>query len=739
MVNFNPNVYYSDEASKAQERYRNAKKETESFSQHDQTTTATLILDHFDSEENKRLKDLLTCTRKQDDTLSIDEHTAYANALKSYQTSLPTALYNIIKEQPTFTVDLLKLPDYFTSICPNARLITIYGTPYLVSANCLTINQTNELMTVDASSLQVKQTHLKEDLDAVENFTEASLQKDLENINALKAQMEAQIKALYEKQALKQAELQEKIAKYEHDLFIMRTDLTAYEYRQGLGVNVTPIHTGQLAPQEQPLVLYQKLIFLDEDLPRFKNLYDIDSPSLETALKTSDALLDHLCPTTKGITFLKQRNSQGSYELNNTVMRFIQNNMPNHIGILIRNGENVWLGWLDDKDIKLNDDSFNSKASQETLTIDLLKSRHYLNNILLGFLERGDYLQLDHTVTNLFNDPGIIFSNADNQLTDTTYITLSELLDKLNQYNSPNDPIYLFNSIRDSRTNRGYGTDTYRGRGENGLSDGAIVHEGYHHINGIDVMNDLKEHSYVQAKKYPWSTNKVNLYIESDEYINLKFLTSDLIDYYIQSKRIGNLSNTGRYVDYVHMLPILFKIKDILIKQEKEDRLYIPAKDYDLNLLTTFKITHNVRNITTFQAKRYSKWLTALSEKDRQNYEQLLLINNLDAYVPKKDCYILYYKEYKKKYRSISSVTKKDMDEYDKDKDEFLTYHYVETVITPYVNPFDRLKTFSSLKKAQDFLKNEPIYLYNDNAPSWEIANLNDPNTITDFKTFLRR
>ena len=94
------------------------------------------------------------------------------------------------------------------------------------------------------------------------------------------------------------------------------------------------------------------------------------------------------------------------------------------------------------------------------------------------------------------------------------------------------------------------------------------------------------------SQKYPWSTNKVNLYVEPDEYINLKFLTSDLIDYYIQSKRIGNLSNTGRYVDYVHMLPILFKIKDILIKQEKEDRLHIPAKDYDLNLLTAFKITN---------------------------------------------------------------------------------------------------------------------------------------------------
>lgn len=227
MVNFNPNIYYSDKASEAKERYQEAKKEAENFSQNDQTTTATLILDHFDSEKNKKLKDLLTSTREQDDTLSVNEHTTYANALKSYQTSLPTALYDIIKKQDTFTVDLLKLPDYFTTICPNARLISIYGTPYLVSANCLTINQTNELMTIDASALQVKQTHLKEDLDAVENFKEASLQKDLENINALKAQMEAQIKTLYEKQALKQAELQEKIAKYEHDLFIMRTDLTA--------------------------------------------------------------------------------------------------------------------------------------------------------------------------------------------------------------------------------------------------------------------------------------------------------------------------------------------------------------------------------------------------------------------------------------------------------------------------------------------------------------------------------
>lgn len=722
MVNFNPNITYSDKAQKAKERYQEAKDKVKQFSQHEQFQTATLLIDEFDSEQNKRLKDSLIKIREKDETLSVEEHTTYANALESYHTELPKALYDIIKEQDTFTVDLLTLPDYFATHCSDARLIRIYGTPYLVSKDCLQFNQTNDLMTTNASSLQIQQNHLKDDLAAVENFTDASLQEDLETINALKAQMEAQIKALYEKQALKLAELQEKIAKYEHDLFITRTDLTAYEYRQGLGINLTPIHTGKPAPLEQPLVLYQKLIFLDEDLPRFKDLYDIDSPSLEMALKTFNALLDHLCPTTKGITFLKQRHSNGRYELDNSVMRFIRNNMPNHIGMLIRNGENVWLTWLDDKDISLNSDSFNSKSSQETLTVNLLKSRHYLNNILLGFLERGDYLQLNHTVTNLFDDPSIIFSNADNQLTDSTYITLAELLTNVNQYNQADDPIYVFNHIRDKRTNNGYGVDTYRGRGNNGLSDGAHISEGYHHINGIDLQNDLEEHVYVQAKKYPWSTNKVNLYLENDEFINLKFLTSSLIDYYIQSKRIGHLTNTSRYVDYVHMLPILFEIKDILIKQEKEDRLHIPAKDYDLNLLTAFKITHNIRNITPFQAKRYSKWVNALSKEDHKAYQNLLLINNLENHVPKKDYYILYYKGENKKYPYVSSVAPGHQESY---KNGFQSYDYVETTVIPYGTPYDRLKTFTNYQKVQDFLKNEPIYFYDKPNP-WSIGKLSD-------------
>ena len=49
----------------------------------------------------------------------------------------------------------------------------------------------------------------------------------------LKAEMEAKITAMYEMQAKMMAELQSKIKLYEHELLIMRSDLTAFEYRNG--------------------------------------------------------------------------------------------------------------------------------------------------------------------------------------------------------------------------------------------------------------------------------------------------------------------------------------------------------------------------------------------------------------------------------------------------------------------------------------------------------------------------
>lgn len=341
------------------------------------------------------------------------------------------------------------------------------------------------------------------------------------------------------------------------------------------------------------------------------------------------------------------RNASGKFELNNTVMKFIEDTMPNQIGVLVRNGENTWLTWLDSDEVSFSQDSFASVSSQEKEpSVKLIQSRYYVFSIILGLIERGEMLQLDHIPVDVFSDPSIILSNADSQITDSTYVELGALLHTLNDYSKPDDPIFILNSFTDQAKYHSYygGGTTERGRGDNALTNDTSVKRGMNKIRGIDYFSDFTYRFYVAGVKgrYFGREAKISpsLYIENDEFINIKFLTSSLIDYYIHTKRIGHISNSGRYVNYSHMLPILFEIKEELEKLEKEDRLYIVAKDYDLNLLTSFKIIHDVRVVTEYQAKRYSKWVQSLTDDEKAYFKKLLIINDLEKYIRHPKAYV---------------------------------------------------------------------------------------------------
>ena len=529
--------------------------------------------------------------------------------------------------------------------------------------------------------------------------------------------------------------------------------MTAFEYRNGLTVDFMNIHKGANAPVNQPIIIHQKLIYLDEDLPRLKDLYDVNSGSLEVAIKHSPALLEHICPTSKGITFLKMRNSAGRYELNNTVMKFVRDVMANEVGVLIRNGENTWLTWLDSKDISLSADSFTSKSSNEETSLSLLQSRYYLFNLIMGLIERNEILQLDHVPTNMFADPGIIWSNADSQIADSTYVELSKIIPILNRYSKVDDPIYVLNSFTDTATyeaGRYGGGTTERGRGDNALTDNTSVKKGLSKIKGIDYFSDFTYRYYVGGEKgIGWSgDSKISpsLYIEEDEFINLKFLNSKLIDYYIHTKRIGKISNSGRYVDYSHMLPILFGIKKALEEQEKIDRLHITSQDYDLNLLTAFKILHDVRVITPYQAKRYSKWVAGLNEEEKANHQQLLLINDLDNVIRKPKVYAavskpVFIDNEDRKERGdaeyaifaiceASRYTGTVIDETKSWREQYVHFAYDEELLkTFYWGNDSRIKTFSSQESFDKAMANEMVYqnlIYRKSVKDCTMANIHE-------------
>lgn len=743
MVRFDPTISYSDEASEIFSEYRKLKDKQEK-KEKDRLSEpigyATLKPDLLTEDMKERVESFFE-ENKHDFEYGgeIITREYYRKYLSKHfgKCFLDQILIDFFKVNPEHKFKVMAIHEGFA-------VVEIYSKAYIVPEEVLELVEKTDSVAV-ANELMVKTDNqltlasdlknAKELIEKVSNFEDEAFAGQLAAINNLKAEMEAKITAMYEMQAKMMAELQSKIQLYEHELLIMRSDLTAFEYRNGLTVNFMNIHKGANAPVHQPIIIHQKLIYLDEDLPRLTDLYDVDSGSLEVAIKNSPALLEHICPTSKGITFLKMRNSAGNYELENTVMKFIRNVMPNEVGVLIRNGENTWFTWLDSNDISLSTDSFTSKSSDEETSVSLLQSRYYLFNLIMGLIERNEILQLDHVPTNMFADPSIIWSSADSQIADSTYVELSKIIPILNRYSKADDPIYVLNSFADSAKYNGRygGGHTERGRGDNALTDNTFVDKGLSKIKGIDYLSDFTYRFYVSGEKRSWwgdSKISPSLYIEEDEFINLKFLTSNLIDYYIHTKRIGKISNSGRYVDFSHMLPILFGIKKALEEQEKIDRLHIVAQDYDLNLLTSFKILHDVRVITPYQAKRYSKWVAGLSDEDKAYYKQLLLINDLDNVIRKPKIYAAITKptlmtnEDRRERDTVDyaifsiseagtnqnsiAVSKSGLNGW---RTNYKTLTYAETELRySYWNKASRIKTFSNQEGLDKLLKNEIIY-----------------------------
>lgn len=762
MVRFDPSISYSDEASEIFSQYRKLKEEQQKSERNrlsEPIGYATLKLDLLTEDMKERVETFFKENERKIEYSGEIITPEYYNQYLSKRWGkrfLSQRLINFFKLNPKQKVKVMAIYEGFA-------IVEAYSNAYIIPEELLEIVEQeqdtavgNELMVKSTNQLALKNElgETKELIEKVSNFEDEAFAGQLAAINNLKAEMEAKITAMYEMQAKMMAELQEKIKRYEHELLIMRSDLTAFEYRNGLTVDFMNIHKGLNAPTNQPIVIHQKLVYLDEDLPRLTDLYDVNSGSLEVALKNSPALLEHICPTSKGITFLKMRNSAGRFELNNTVMEFVRDVMPNEVGVLIRNGENTWLTWLDSKDISLSVDSFTSKSSDEETSLSLVQSRYYLFNLIMGLIERNEILQLDHVPTNMFADPGIIWSNADSQIADSTYVELGKIIPVLNRYSKTDDPIYVLNSFTDNATytDRYGGGTTERGRGDNALTDNTSVKEGLNKIKGIDYFSNFIYRFYVGGEKerYWVDDDKAkispSLYIEEDEFINLKFLNSNLINYYIHTKRIGKVSNSGRYVDFSHMLPILFGIKKALEEQERIDRLHIVAQDYDLNLLTAFKILHDVRVITPYQAKRYSKWVAGLNKEDKAYYQQLLLINDLDNVIRKPKVYaavskpVLIDNEDRKERKtvaySIFAISEADrytgsiLDESKGWRGEYISFSYDEVELRrSYWDKDNRIKTFSSQESLDKVLNEKMIYqniLYRKSTKSCTMANIHE-------------
>ena len=310
--------------------------------------------------------------------------------------------------------------------------------------------------------------------------------KELEDIELAKtpelAKMEAEIEAMRQKMLDKKAEmladvnkkrfeLEAKVEEMKMQIFYLETDINAILGYLGENVKFIQLKSGGKAPDDKPVVLYQKLRFLDDELGKYLAFSDFegdDTGQFEQVLRYREDLVDMFIPSDKGIAMFKvsktgvgYENGQGAYK---NIIQSYKKIHGSQLSILIKNGENVYITWLDEEKISFTDDMFLKAKTEikgsaretiefnweDTRTVEKqfdkvkneqrkvgkeFSSRYILFSILQGVLDNTSFLPIPEKV-NVFQvvsskkSPYIVLSTAEGWLGDTRFPSFSEIISK---------------------------------------------------------------------------------------------------------------------------------------------------------------------------------------------------------------------------------------------------------------------------------------------------------------------
>ena len=299
--------------------------------------------------------------------------------------------------------------------------------------------------------------------------TRRGLKEDIASVRSDLSQKEADLKELQEKQRQeiedmkrmiaekykeqfdlieqKKAEMELRMAQLEKQLFILDTELYAIRCFMGETVTFVPLRTGAHAQMDAPVILYQKLRFLDEELGKYLAIYGFDGHGIklfEEALKHRDDLFDLFAPPDKSISLIRISRKKTQYGQNIAIANMLQEYETYHggqIGILVRDGENLWAGWTDPDRINVKEDVFLKPQTEisagddtgQSSTKEEIASRYFIFSILQGILHQGNMLHLPSGCSVFKGSPYICFSMADGWLEDNRFGTFADIVERTDQ------------------------------------------------------------------------------------------------------------------------------------------------------------------------------------------------------------------------------------------------------------------------------------------------------------------
>lgn len=541
--------------------------------------------------------------------------------------------------------------DYSDFSLSDIRQQTLAGNETaLISADSHLFVMSHNDMQKQISETASAKNSLEEAMDDVKNARVEGLSELQQEIDKKVAELEERKARLLDELRRKEAELNAKVEQLNNELFMLESEIYSIRCFMGEVVDFIKLKSGAAAPVDAPITLFQKMRFLDEELGKLVSLYDFDfgkAKLFEELLQKRDDIVEVFCPNDKCVSLVRvsKTNIHYGYDFDDMLNEY-EVYHGRTIGILIRNGENLYIGWTDEEKINIPDNMFYTPESKvvseedaaktKTTSVKEMVSRYFIFSILQGALCNDKLLALPDSVKASFTRPSeyIIYSAADTWLCDNKYGTFMDIVDKCNSRIGVGDFVLSLQYLSDGNYNSSYRSFEY----DRDYNDSHRTHDvsmGDGKIYKITLVEENEDAQFSWNRcKYFISLEKSNydhIYrnghyydrkrlayarfrVYDDEFINLTYMNSTWLKYVITTQNLGG--GRSRLSNFAETVRYLNKALAFVKKREATEREFLSVYVKDITdetwvALSEWKLATGVRKINDYQAKRFARSLNA--------------------------------------------------------------------------------------------------------------------------------
>lgn len=390
-----------------------------------------------------------------------------------------------------------------------------------------------ELSNKSVTSLTNDINQKKKDIKDKENELKSLEEQKEAELEALKRELEEKYRSANEVLFKKMEELKKIKTEMEKQLYVLESEIYAIRCYNGEVLDFTKILNGKNAKEEEPLVVFQKLRYLDEELGKMLSVYEFgdfsdDMKYFEDILRHRKDVRDILIPGEKSLVIVKCSRTGKTYGEGpiENVLRTYDKLHGDKLGLILKNGDNLYIAWADEEKIKLQDENvfYTPKAKsiaeedeKRSSGYEML-SRYFIFSALQGICDARKIISFPEKINVTKKNPYIIFSSAEGWLEDDTYGTWNDILKRTNVDLKKGDMILTTQRITrdDAYSNNKYSAyNNDRGRGfKNRTHDVSISDRSIYEINCCDIDRTYK----VEYLEYPFKVEEIRKKIDEHSY-----------------------------------------------------------------------------------------------------------------------------------------------------------------------------------------------------------------------------